>query len=393
MAVDWSQEIGRRTEGLVALRRDFHRHPELSFEERRTAEIVAERLTAAKLEVRTGVGRTGVVGVLRGDRPGPTVAWRADIDALPLIETLDAPFASATPGVMHACGHDGHTAIGITLAEMLAAHRGSMPGTAVFLFQPAEEVFGGAKPMIEAGVLDNPRVDAVYGLHLTTQSAVGQVGVRPGPSMASADFFDVEITGRGGHGAYPHLSVDPITVAANILLGMQNLVSREVAAQETAVLTVGQIVAGTKHNIIPATAVMRGSLRTFAPAVRAQIKERLGAYARDIARAYRAEARLGFMGEGCPTVVNHERESALVRASVAAALGADAMRGEAAPVMASDDMSLFLLERPGCYFRVGIAPVSGPPRPHHAPEFEMDEGGLPVGLRVATRVMLDALGG
>jgi amidohydrolase len=393
MAVDWSQEIGRRTEGLVALRRDFHRHPELSFEERRTAEIVAERLTAAKLEVRTGVGRTGVVGVLRGDRPGPTVAWRADIDALPLIETLDAPFASATPGVMHACGHDGHTAIGITLAEMLAAHPGSMPGTAVFLFQPAEEVFGGAKPMIEAGVLDNPRVDAVYGLHLTTQSAVGQVGVRPGPSMASADFFDVEITGRGGHGAYPHLSVDPITVAANILLGMQNLVSREVAAQETAVLTVGQIVAGTKHNIIPATAVMRGSLRTFAPAVRAQIKERLGAYARDIARAYCAEARLGFVGEGCPTVVNHERESALVQTSVVTALGGEAMRGEAAPVMASDDMSLFLQARPGCYFRVGIAPGSGPPRPHHAPEFEMNEDGLTVGLRVATRVMLDALGG
>jgi amidohydrolase len=325
VAVQWSDEIGRRSEGLVALRRDFHRHPELSFEERRTADIVAERLSAAKLEVRTGVGRTGVVGVLRGDRPGPTIAWRADIDALPLTETLDAPFASATPGVMHACGHDGHTAIGITLAEMLAAHRGRMPGTAVFLFQPAEEVFGGAKPMIEAGVLDNPRVDAVYGLHLTTQSAVGQVGVRPGPSMASADFFDVEITGRGGHGAYPHLSVDPITVAANILLGMQNLVSREVAAQETAVLTVGQIVAGTKHNIIPATAVMRGSLRTFAPAVRAQIKERLGAYARDIARAYRAEARLGFVGEGCPMVVNHERESALVRTSVVTALGPDAM--------------------------------------------------------------------
>jgi amidohydrolase len=392
-AVDWSEEIGRRLEGLVALRRDFHRHPELSFEERRTAEIIADRLSAAKLEVRTGVGRTGVVGVLRGDRPGPTIAWRADIDALPLAETLDAPFASATPGVMHACGHDGHTAIGITLAEMLAAHRGAVPGTAIFLFQPAEEVFGGAKPMIEAGVLDDPRVDAVYGLHLTTQSAVGQVGVRPGPSMASADFFDVEITGRGGHGAYPHLSVDPITVAANILLGMQNLVSRETSALETAVLTVGQIVAGTKHNIIPATAVMRGSLRTFTAAVREQIKERLGAYARDIARAYRAEARLSFVGEGCPTVVNHERESALVRGSAVAALGADAVRGDAAPVMASDDMSMFLQARPGCYFRVGIAPVSGSPRPHHAPEFEMNEQGLPVGLRVATRVMLDALGG
>jgi amidohydrolase len=389
---EWAEEIGRRLDGLVALRRDFHRHPELSFEERRTAGIVAERLAAAKLEVRTGVGRTGVVGILRGDRPGRTIAWRADIDALPLTESLDLPFASATPGVMHACGHDGHTAIGITLAEILAARRREVPGTAVFLFQPAEEIFSGAKPMIEAGVLDDPPVVEVYGLHLTTQTQVGQVSVRPGPAMASADFFDVEITGRGGHGAYPHLSVDPITVAANILLGMQNLVSREVAAQETAVLTVGQIVAGTKHNIIPATAVMRGSLRTFSPAVRAQVKERLGVYARDIARAYRAEASLSYLGQGCPTVVNHERESALVRACAVAAVGADAVKGESL-VMASDDMSLFLQARPGCYFQVGVAPQSGPTRPHHAPEFEMNEDGLPVALRLATSVMLEALRG
>jgi len=390
---EWAEEIARRLDGLVALRRDFHRHPELSFEERRTAEIIAERLHAAKLEVRTGVGRTGVVGVLRGDRPGRTVAWRADIDALPLSESLDLPFVSATPGVMHACGHDGHTAIGITLAEMLAARRPEVPGTAVFLFQPAEEIFGGAKPMIDAGALDDPRVAEVYGLHLTTQAPVGQVTVRPGPAMASADFFDVEIAGRGGHGAYPHLSVDPITVAANILLGMQNLVSREIAAQETVVLTVGQIVSGTKHNIIPATAVMRGSLRTFSPAVRAQVKERLGAYARDIARAHRAEARLSFQGEGCPTVVNHERESALVRTCAVAELGDEAVKGEGNLVMASDDMSLFLQARPGCYFQVGVAPVSGPTRPHHAPEFEMNEDGLPVALRVATSVMLGALRG
>ena len=389
----WAEEIARRLDGLVALRRDFHRHPELSFEKRRTAEIIAQRLHAAKLEVRTGVGRTGVVGVLRGDRPGRTIAWRADIDALPLSESLDLPCVSATPGVMHACGHDGHTAIGITLAEMLAARRREVPGTAVFLFQPAEEIFSGAKLMIDAGVLDDPRVAEVYGLHLTTQAPVGQVTVRPGPAMASADFFDVEIVGRGGHGAYPHLSVDPITVAANILLGMQNLVSREIAAQETAVLTVGQIVSGTKHNIIPATAVMRGSLRTFTPAVRAQVKERLGAYARDIARAYRAEARLSFQGEGCPTVVNHERESALVRTCAVAELGGDAVKGESHLVMASDDMSLFLQARPGCYFQVGVAPVSGPTRPHHAPEFEMNEDGLPVALRVATSVMLGALRG
>src|SRR5512144_1774242 len=213
---EWSEEIARHADDLLALRRDFHRHPELSHQERRTAEIIAERLHAAKLDVRTGVGGTGVVGVLHGDRPGRTVAWRADIDALPLTELLDAPFASATPGVMHACGHDGHTAIGITLAEILAARRADVPGTAVFLFQPAEEVFGGAKPRIEAGVLEHPRVDEIYGLHLVTPRPVGHVAICPGPANASADFFDVEIQGKGGHGAYPHLSIDPITVAANI---------------------------------------------------------------------------------------------------------------------------------------------------------------------------------
>jgi amidohydrolase len=387
---DWKQEMDRRRESLVALRRDFHRHPELSFEERRTAEIIAERLHAAKLEVRTGLGRTGVVGVLRGDRPGKTVAWRADIDALPLTETFDAPYASSKPGVMHACGHDGHTAIAITLAEILAARRGEMPGTAVFVFQPAEEVFGGAEPMIAAGVLDNPRVEEIYGLHLTTQTPVGQVGIVAGPAMASADFFDVQVTGRGGHGAYPHLSIDPITAAANILVGMQNLVSREVAAQETAVLTVGQFVGGTKHNIIPASAVLRGSLRTFDEAVRRQIKARLAEYAAGIARAYRTDAQLSFQGDGCPAVVNHDRETAFVRGCATAELGPSCLN-PGPPVMASDDMSLFLQQRPGCYFRVGIAPTTPGHYPHHAPEYQMNEDGMPVGLRLGLNVMLNAL--
>jgi amidohydrolase len=388
----FSDEIERRRESLIALRRDFHRHPELSFEERRTAEIIAERLQAAGLEVRTGLARTGVVGVLHGERPGRTVAWRADIDALPLTESLDQPFESGTPGVMHACGHDGHTAIGITLAEVLAAHRRDVPGTAVFIFQPAEEVFGGAEPMIAAGVLERPHVDEVYGLHLTTQTPAGHVTVRPGPVMASADFFDVEVVGQGGHGAYPHLSIDPITAAANVLVGMQNLVSREVSAQETAVLTVGQFVGGTKHNIIPASAVLRGSLRTFAPHVRTQIKERLAAYARDIARAYRTEAHLSWMADGCPTVVNHEKESDFVRRSAIDAIGHEHVH-DGDRVMASDDMSLFLQARPGCYFRVGIAPLDNRPHPHHAPEFEMNEAGLAPGLRVGLNVMLDALRG
>ena len=385
-AIEWSEEIGRRREDLIALRRDFHRHPELSFEERRTAEIIADRLSAAKVEVRTGIAGTGVVAILRGDRPGRTIAWRADIDALPLTERLDAPFTSGKPGVMHACGHDGHTAVAIELADILAARRAEMPGTAVFIFQPAEEIIGGAQPMIDAGVLDDPRVDEIYGLHFTTTLAAGRVQARPGPSLASCDYFSVEIRGQGGHGAMPHLSVDPMTAAANILLGMQTIVAREVPAQETAVMTVGQIVCGTKGNIIPDTAMMRGTVRAYDERVREQLKQRLSAYAEHVARAYRAEARVRWEGGSCPACVNHDAETALVRQCAASVLGEDAVEaGERA--MPSDDMALFLNARPGSYFRVGIQPTDGRPHPHHAPEFEMNEDGLETGLRVALAVM------
>src|SRR5688572_28052225 len=386
----WADEVAKRLEGMVALRRDFHRHPELSFEERRTAGIIAERLTKAGLEVRTGTAKTGVVGILRGDRPGKTIAWRADIDALPLTEILDAPFTWGTPGVMHACGHDGHTASAITSAEVLASRRAELPGTSVFIFQPAEELLCGAKPMIEAGVLDNPRVDEIYGLHLTTQDPTGKINVRQGPTMASGDGFSIEISGKGGHGAYPHLSVDPMTAAAHILIGMQSLVTKEVAAKETVVLSVGQILAGTKNNIIPDKAVMRGTLRTFDMGVREQMLGRLHSFIADMARAYRAEAQMD-LTMGCPPVVNPERETTLVHRCAADELGEGAVFN-GAPVMASDDMSLFLRERPGCYFRVGISPTHSRKVPHHAPEFEMNEDGLPVGLRVALNVLRSRLG-
>jgi amidohydrolase len=389
-APEWTEEIDRRQDDLVALRRDFHRHPELSFEERRTAEVIAERLSAAKLEVRTGIAGTGVVGVLRGDRPGRTIAWRADIDALPLAERLAAPFASGTPGVMHACGHDGHTAVAIELADILAARRSEVPGTAVFIFQPAEEIIAGARPMIEAGVLDDPRVEEIYGLHFMTTLAAGRVQARPGPNLASCDYFSVEVRGQGGHGAMPHLSVDPMVAAANILLGMQTLVAREVPAQETAVMTVGQIASGTKGNIIPDQALMRGTLRAYEERVRELLKSRLSAYAESIARAYRAEALVKWEGGACPACVNHEAETAFVRRCAATVLGEAAVE-EGEPAMPSDDMSLFLRERPGCYFRVGVQPTDGKPHPHHAPEFELNEEGLVAGLRVALAVMRRAL--
>src|SRR5918996_1552575 len=316
----WTDEVAKRLDSMVALRRDFHRHPELSFQETRTAEIIAERLTKAGLQVRTGIAKTGVIGILHGDRPGKTVAWRADIDAR---------------------------------------------------------------------VLDNPRVDEIYGLHLTTQDKTGTVNVRRGPTMASGDGFNVEVTGKGGHGAYPHLSVDPMTAAAHILIGMQILVTKEVAAKETVVLSVGQILAGTKNNIIPDRAVMRGTLRTFDMDVREQMLGRLQSFIADMARAYRAEAQMD-LTMGCPPVVNPERETTMVHRCVADELG-EAAVFSGAPVMASDDMSLFLRERPGCYFRVGISPTHSRKVPHHAPEFEMNEDGLPVGLRVALNVLTSRL--
>ncbi|MCH8888499.1 MAG: amidohydrolase [SAR324 cluster bacterium] len=392
--LSWKDEVASRAEGLIGLRRDFHRHPELSMAERRTAGVIAERLQAAGLEVRTGSEATGaetaVVGILHGERPGRTIAWRADIDALPLNEIPDLPFKSAVPGAMHACGHDGHAAVAITMAEILAARRGELPGTAVFIFQPAEETLGGAQRMIEAGVLDDPPVEKVYGIHLTTLLPAGQVGVRPGPVMASSDFFEVEVKGSGGHGAYPHLSIDPITAASHILIGMQDLVSREIDPTQPAVMTIGEIKGGNRHNIIPETAIMRGSIRAFDQQVRDQLVERLGAYASRMARAYRAEARVTIGGQCCPAVVNPEDEAGHVHRCAAGEIGEEQVTAPP-PVMGSDDMSLFLQARPGCYFWVGAAPADKPPAPHHHPAFELNEDSLAVGVRTGLAVMMGAL--
>jgi len=386
-----SGAVARRETELVALRRDLHRHPELAFGERRTAEIVAERLHRAGLEVTTDVGGTGVVGVLRGDLPGRSIGWRADMDALPLVESVDVPFVSATPGVMHACGHDGHTAIAIVMAEMLASRRASLQGTAVFLFQPAEEVFGGARRMIEDGALDRQPLDEIYGLHLFGRLPVGLVELVDGISMASADFIDIEIRGRGGHGAVPHLAVDPIAVAAHILVGLQQVVRAAVPAGEAAVLTIGQIEAGSAPNIIPETALMRGSLRALRERDRRELLDRLGVMCAATASAFGAAASVRQVGGCCPAVINCREQTARATRSISAELGAD-MVVPGAPVMASDDMSLFLERVPGCYFRVGAARADDPdPAPHHSPAFSIDDSSLAVGLRAGASILLHSL--
>jgi amidohydrolase len=381
------EELRQRDDDLVELRHDLHRHPELSWQERRTSALVAERLHRAGLEVKAVAG-TGVVGVLHGDRPGRTIAWRADMDALPLHERVDSPFRSTSADVMHACGHDGHTAIAVVLAEAFARQRKALAGSAVFVFQPAEEVFGGAQPLVDAGVLDG--VDEIYGLHLTSRLPVGRVEARPGISMASADVLEIEVRGRGGHGASPHLAVDPIAIAAQILLGLPQIVTTTVAAQHVAVLTFGQLAAGSAPNIIPELANMRGTLRTLRAEDRRLLLERIAAYVQAVAAGQRAHASMHTVGSCCPALVNHDPQTALVHTCASSELGAASVEaGE--PVLASDDMSLFLERRPGCYFRIGAAPAGRAPAPHHSPEFEIHDGSLAVGARVAAAVLLQAL--
>lgn len=388
--IDLAAEVAAARPGLVALRRDLHQHPELSWHEERTARTVAERLRAAGLAVSEGVAGTGVVGLLEGGRPGPTVAVRADMDALPLEETGTAPYRSTTPGVMHACGHDGHTAIAVTIAEILARHRAALPGRVKFLFQPAEETVGGAQAMIAAGVLEAPRVDAVLGLHLRNYMPVGQIGVRAGPIFASADELTIIVRGRGGHGALPHEAVDPVIVAAHLITALQTIVSRETSPLESAVVTIAMIHGGTAFNIIPEQVELRGTVRAFDPALREQLIARVTALATTLGTAFNAEIEVTTR-LGCPAVINDAHLADVVRAAGRQELG-DAAVEETAGTTWGDDMADFLAARPGGYFFVGSGnPGLGLDRSHHNPGFDFDEDALEVGTRVLARAALLAL--
>lgn len=382
-------ELSSRAEDLVALRRDLHRHPELAFAEIRTSGRIAERLARAGLEVTTGIAATGVIGVLRGDHPGRTIAWRADMDALPIREQPDVPYRSQHDGAMHACGHDGHVAIAVTLAEAFATRRAQLHGTLVFLFQPAEEVFGGAQQMIDAGVLERHAIEEIYGLHLVSRVPSGTVELCTGVSMAAADVLEIEVHGRGGHGASPDLVIDPIAVAAQLLAHIQEVLG-DAARDSRAVLSIGQIVAGTAFNVIPDLVKMRGSLRTLTAHDRREILERLSAYVERVAAAGRARAVVKQIA-CCPTLINHAEHAEHVHRTARNELGDSAVVSGAA-VMASDDMALFLAQRPGSYFRVGAAPAGRPAPAHHSADFDIDESALLAGARVASALLVDALG-
>src|SRR3954467_4268760 len=362
-------------EDVVAWRRHLHRHPEISFEEHETSAFVASTLEGFGLSVERPT-ETSVLARL-GSGP-PVVALRADIDALPIREESDVEFASERPGVMHACGHDGHTAMLLGAARTLLDSE--LPGGEIrFLFQPAEEVApGGARDLVEAGVLDG--VDFVYGCHLWGPLEVGKVSAMPGRFMASADFFTLIISGRGGHAGFPHRSVDTVAAAAELVTSLQHIVSRRVDPLEPAVVTVGRFRAGEIANVIPGRAELAGTVRCFDPDVRARIPVLIDEIARGVCAAHGADHELQYQYGYLP-VINDERATALVRAAIGDRLA------EMEPIMGGDDFSAYLQDVPGCYAVVG----AGSEYPHHHPRFRVDERALEIGTRLHVDVALRAL--
>lgn len=376
----YAAAVGRR-EALVAWRRDFHRHPELAYQEERTAGIVAAHLERLGYRVRTGVGKTGVVGVLEGSRPGPVVMVRFDMDALPIQEETGAEYASTIPGRMHACGHDGHVAMGMGLAELFAGWRDRMAGTLKVIFQPAEEGGNGAEAMIRDGVLEDPRPDVFLAAHLWNDRPVGSVDVTPGPVMAAAEKWTCVVRGQGGHGALPHQTVDPIVTAAHAVVALQTIVSRNVSPLETAVVTVGAIHGGDAFNVIPAQVELTGTIRTYEPSARETAVRRLREILRGVAATFGASAEVEVVPL-TPAVINDYQVTSAVRRAAEAVLGPERVTsGER--TMGSEDAAFFMREVPGCYFFVGAAnPARGLAAPHHNPRFDFDEEAMVIGLAI-----------
>ena len=376
---DFKQEALALFDETVALRRDFHHNPELGFQETRTSRIVADKLDELGLEVQRGVGQTGVVGILEGSQPGPTILLRFDMDALPIQEESDIEYASQNPGVMHACGHDGHVAMGLTVAKIMARYQADMAGTLKFMFQPAEEGLGGAFAMIAGGVLADPRPDAALAMHVWTPEAFGNVRVVEGPCMASSSVFTITVQGKGGHGAAPHLATDPILAAAQIVTALQSIVSRNVNPQDSVVVSIGQFDAGTTFNVIPDRAILKGTVRSYNEALHRQAYRRILEMAKNMAPAFSCTATMETIAI-VSAVVNASEPTAVVRAAAAKVMGEDKIVEHR--TMASEDMGYILEEIPGCYFFIGAGDDDRFSFPHHHPKFNFDERALINGVAI-----------
>jgi len=365
-----------------SLRRDFHMHPELGFHEVRTAGIVARELQALDMEITTGVAKTGVVGLLEGGRPGPVVLVRFDMDALPVTEETGAAYASTVPGKMHACGHDGHTAIGLTVAKMLHANRAGLAGTVKFVFQPAEEgtcgeEIGGNEMMIREGVLENPKPDLALALHLWNEKPFGWVHVAQGAVMAGAEHFKITVTGRGGHGAIPHQTVDPVLAAGQIVTALQSITSRNVAPLQAAVVSVTMIHGGETFNVIPPRVELEGTIRTFEPAVRETVLRRFDEVVGGVAAAMGCTTDIK-VKRLTPAMINADEIARRVQEVAQRTLPEADLDTSYQLTMGAEDMAFLLEKVPGCYFFVGSAnSEKGLDYGHHHPKFDFDEAALP----------------
>lgn len=380
---------------LVEWRRDLHRHPELGFQEVRTAGIVAHHLDSLGLEVTTGVGKTGVVALVERDGlppDAPTVMLRFDMDALPIQEQSETDYTSQNPGVMHACGHDGHTAIGMGVASLLSRHREALPGRVKLVFQPAEEALGGAQAMIRDGVLANPAPGAAFGLHLWSRLPLDTVVVQSGPLWASGDFLTITIEGVGGHGAVPQETVDATLVAAHLIVALQTVVSRSVAPTDAAVVTIGSMQSGSAPNAISGRAVLAGTIRSLDNEVRARVIQRMEELTAGICAAWGATYEFSIR-PGVPVTANSEAGAALMRSVAEQVVGAGSIT-QITPMMVGEDMAEFLNRVPGCFVLVGASDPAGPLHaPHHNERFDFDERMLPTGVTLLAGAALSWLQG
>jgi hippurate hydrolase len=373
---------------ITAWRRDIHAHPELLFDVHRTAAFVAEKLKSFGCdEVVQGLGRTGVVGVIRGRKGSSprTIGLRADMDALPIEEANDLPYKSTVPGRMHACGHDGHTAMLLGAAKYLAETR-NFAGTAIVIFQPAEEGGGGAREMVKDGLMERFAIDEVYGMHNYPGIPVGNFALRAGPLMAAADRIQIEIEGVGGHAARPHLAVDTVLVAAQMVNQLQSVVSRNVDPLESAVISITMFQAGNTDNVIPQTALLRGTARSFSPAVQDLLERRLREIVEGTARLYGAKARLTYRRD-YPVTCNHERQAALAAQVAAEVVGKEHVDEKVAPVMGAEDFSFMLNARPGAFIFVGNGDGAG----LHHPRYNFNDEVIPIGTSYWVRLVETAL--
>jgi amidohydrolase len=386
--VDIHQLVVEHKELVIRIRRDLHRIPETAYTEKKTSAYVAEHLRREGLEVQTGIATYGVVGLLNTGRPGPTLLLRADMDALPVTEDTGLPFASAHDGVMHACGHDAHVAMVLVAATVLSRVKDELNGTIKFLFQPAEEGPGGAKPMIDEGVLENPQVDYSIGCHVWPQIPEGTIGVRSGPFMAAMDRFDIKIIGRSGHGAMPHLCVDALEVGTQVVSALQRISSRHMNPLEPAVVTVGMFHAGTAFNIIPGEAQLTGTTRTFNLDIWNSWAERLETVVRGVCESMGADFEMKF-SKGYPPTINDDMMAEVVRRCAQKVAGEDKVVVPERS-MGGEDMSYFLQQSKGCFYALGVGRQEFTPL--HSNRFDLDENVLALGVETHCRIALDLLG-